>query len=252
MSNTSRVDKDLFEAEHYLGKPADADDLIIDRRIRLVRQIPGFIGKELHLLEIGCGNGATMLKLAHEFATVTGLEYNDDHRAAFDMLAAEYKTTNASFVQWDMMQGPYAPQADRLISFEVIEHLPDESALSHYFGSLKSGGLAAFSVPNKWWIFETHGARLPLLPWNRVPFFSWLPTPIHERWANARIYTKGRIRRALEKHGFEVLEMKYVTAPMDVLKWKPLQNLMRRYIFNADTTANPCKAVSIFIVAKKN
>ena len=44
MSNTSRVDTSMFEEDHYLGKPADADDLIIERRIRLLRQIPGFVG----------------------------------------------------------------------------------------------------------------------------------------------------------------------------------------------------------------
>jgi hypothetical protein len=111
--------------------------------------------------------------------------------------------------------------------------------------------MAAFSVPNKWWIFETHGARLPLLPWNRVPFFSWLPTPLHERWANARIYSKSRIKRLLEKHGFEVLDMQYIMAPMDVIKWKPLQQFLRKYVFNADTTSMPFKSVSIFIIAQK-
>ena len=29
---------------------------------------------------------------------------------------------------------------------------------------LKPGGRFIISVPNKWWIFETHGADLPLLP----------------------------------------------------------------------------------------
>jgi hypothetical protein len=111
--------------------------------------------------------------------------------------------------------------------------------------------MAAFSVPNKWWIFETHGARLPLLPWNRVPFFSWLPRPLHGRWANARIYTKRRIKKLLETHGFEVLSMQYVTAPMDVVKWKPLKNFLRKFVFNSDTTRVPFKAVSIFISARK-
>lgn len=251
MSNTSRVDKKLFEDSHYLGKPADANDLIIDRRIDLVRRIPGFVGKELTLLEIGCGNGATLLKLASDFARVTGLEYNRDHEQDYNKLREAMGVSNSEFVVWDMMSGPYTPQADRLISFEVIEHLPSEDAVAHYFQSMKSGGLAAFSVPNKWWIFETHGARLPLLPWNRVPFFSWLPTPIHEKWANARIYTKSRIRKLLEKHGFEVTGMQYVTAPMDVVRWKPLKNFLRKFVFNSDTTGWPFKAVSIFITARK-
>jgi SAM-dependent methyltransferase len=251
MSNTARVDKSMFEEAHYLGKPADADDLIVQRRLRMIYNIPGFTGKDLDLLEIGCGNGNTVLQLAPEFQSAVGLEYNDVHKTEFEQLQRQLNRPDAVFQVWDIMEKPYAPQVDRLVSFEVIEHLPSEEGVANYAASLKQGGLAAFSVPNKWWIFETHGARLPLLPWNRVPFFSWLPTPLHERWANARIYTKSRIKTLLEKHGFEVLDMQYVTAPMDVIKWKPLQQFLRKYVFNSDTTRIPFKSVSIFVTARK-
>jgi hypothetical protein len=50
---------------------------------------------------------------------------------------------------------------------------------------------------------------------------------LHERWALARIYTKGRIKQLMEDSGFEVLEMHYVMAPMDVVKWRPLQQFLR-------------------------
>lgn len=251
MSNTARVDKNLFEESHYLGRPADADDLIIQRRIRILKSHAEFMDNKASLLEIGCGNGITMLQLAPDFASATGLEYVDSHRQTFNMLKDELKVSNAVFLQWDIMASPYVPQADRLISFEVIEHLPSEDGVANYAGSVKKGALCAFTVPNKWWIFETHGARLPLLPWNRVPFFSWLPKPIHEKYALARIYTRKRICRLLEKHGFEVLNTSYVTAPMDVVKWPPLKNFLRRYFFGKDTTRNPFKAVSIFVLVRK-
>jgi hypothetical protein len=145
----------------------------------------------------------------------------------------------------------FEPKCQRLVSFEVIEHLPTEDGVKHYADSVEAGALCAISVPNKWWIFETHGASLPLLPWNRVPLFSWLPTIIHERWALARIYTKRRITKLLEKNGFEILETKYIMAPMDVIKWKPLQAFLRKYVFNSDTTAIPFKSVSIMVFCKK-
>ena len=105
---------------------------------------------------------------------------------------------NCEFKIFDIEKEKLNEKFDRIISFEVIEHLKDENNVKAYYEALKDGGLAAISVPNKWWIFETHGTRLPLLPWNRVPFFPWLPKPIHERFANARIYTKKRIKNLLK------------------------------------------------------
>ena len=251
MSNTSRVDKALFEAEHYLGKPADTDDLLVERRIALVEAYSGFISQNLDLVEIGCGNGNTAVPMAKHFQSVTGLEYAAVHQQEFEGLKAKYDAHNAEFGVWDIMARPYEPAADRLISFEVIEHLPSEAGVANYAKSLKIGGVAAISVPNKWWIFETHGANLPLLPWNRVPFFSWLPRPLHERWAHARIYTKKRICSLLEQHGFEIEKVEYIMAPMDVIKWKPLKNFLRKWVFNSHTTNIPFKAVSILVFCKR-
>ena len=284
MSNTERVDKSLFEEEHYLGKPADADDLLVRRRIAMLEEFEPFWHGE-NLLEIGCGNGNTVLPLSKKFTRSVGLEYADVHQKDYNLLRNQLGVTNSEFESWDILSGPYRFSAnlkehaetqevgqhefasveltsekisngdnnlaDRLISFEVIEHLPNEDGVRNYAKSLRIGGIAAISVPNKWWIFETHGANLPWLPWNRVPFFSWLPTPLHERWAHARIYTKKRIVNLLEKHGFEILKVQYVTAPMDVVKWKPLQSFLRNWVFRGNSTINPFKAVSILVFCKR-
>lgn len=251
MNNTQRVDKTLFEGAHYLGKPADADDLLVSRRLSILKGFNEFWDTDATVLDIGCGNGNTILPLAKSFRQVYGLEYAADHISDFHRLKENLKADNAEWVQHDISKAPFEPQVDRLISFEVIEHLPSEDAVKNYAKSLKNGGLFAISVPNKWWIFETHGASLPLLPWNRVPFFSWLPRPLHERWSLARIYTKRRIKTLLENSGFEVWSMHYVMAPMDVVKWKPLQQLLRKYIFGSDTTKIPFKSVSIMVFGKK-
>ena len=102
------------------------------------------------------------------------------------------------------------------------------------------------------YVFAPFKVTLPLLPWNRVPFFSWLPKFIHERFANARIYTKSRIRKVMEDAGFEVLSIQYITAPMDVLKDGWLKRFVLKYIFNTETTTIPFLSTSIFVVARKN
>ena len=250
MASTDRIPKERFAGDHYLGRPADFTDLIVKRRVELVKQIPGFTGKELTLADIGCGNGASMLLLAPYFKQCDGFEVFPKNEAAFNNLQQATGITNCSFNLLDIEKENWPNTYDRLISFEVIEHLTNDANVCAFKQLLKPGGLAAITVPNKWWIFETHGAKLPLLPWNRVPFFSWLPRPLHERWANARIYTKKRITNVLVKAGFEVIESKYVTAPLDVLKNQRLKKWMQKYFFTGDTTSTPFKATAIFIIAR--
>jgi len=246
-----RIPEELFQTDgHYLGRPADFNDRIVKRRIRLVENIPGFLGKYLSLLDIGCGNGASMFLLSNAMQRCIGIEIANEHEQEFHAFKSR-NIQNCSYQILDVVNNEATEKYDRIISFEVIEHLSNESGMQFYFNSLKDDGMLAISVPNKWWIFETHGAKLPLLPWNRVPLFSWLPRPIHEKFANARIYTKKRIRNLLENYGFEVIQSRYVTAPMDVLPNGKIKDWLIEHIFNSDTTRIPFKATSIFVVAKK-
>lgn len=252
MSYKERVPKELFQEDgHYMGRPADFSDRIITRRVRLVESIKNFTGKSYTLIEIGCGNGASMFLLANKMKSCLGIEITNEHKNDFDSYKQKNNVTNCEYKILDVVENKATEKFDRLISFEVIEHLSDESGLKYYYDSLKDDGILAITVPNKWWIFETHGAKLPLLPWNRVPFFSWLPRPIHEKYANARIYTKKRIQKLLESHGFEVIQSSYITAPMDVLPDGKIKNWIIKTMFNKDTTCVPFKSTSIFVVAKK-
>lgn len=251
MNYEDRVPEELVKDGHYLGRPADMDDKIIRRRVDLVKNFKGFCGKGLELLEIGCGNGASMFLLAPEFKNCFGIEIENSHLEEFKNFKAQLGIENVDCTILDIEREDLPKQYDRIISFEVIEHLKDDRNVTRFLSQLKDDGLMAISVPNKWWIFETHGAKLPLLPWNRVPFFSWLPRFIHERFANARIYTKSRIRKLLESTGFEILEISYITAPMDVLKDGKLKRWLVKNIFNKETTMNPFLSTSIFVVARK-
>lgn len=250
MNNTERVDTKLFDNDHYLGKPAGDQDKIVQRRVELLYEQPGFFHKEHDCIEIGCGGGATINQVAHHFRNCLGVDIYD-YSGEFEKQKKYWGATNTNFRLLNLEVEKPEQQFQRIISFEVIEHFKDEDTVQKYYELLEPGGLAAISVPNKWWIFETHGARLPLLPWNRVPFFSWLPRFLHERWANARIYTRKRISRLLEKHGFEVVYCCYITAPMDVLREGRLKRFLTRTIFRNNKTSIPILSTSIFVLAKK-
>lgn len=252
MNYQTRIPKDLFRTDgHFLGRPANFGDRIVARRIRLLEKTPNFIAPNCSLLNIGCGNGASMFLLSDRMKTCTGIEITDQHKASFNTYKLQHKIENCHYKIVDVVKSKAVEKFDRIISFEVIEHLENETGLQYYYDSLKHDGLLAISVPNKWWIFETHGAKLPLIPWNRVPLFSWLPRFIHERLANARIYTKKRIQDLLKSYGFEVLELSYITAPMDVLPHGKFKNWIIENIFPHDTTEIAFKATSIFVVATK-
>lgn len=244
------IDHSLFKEDHYLGKPADTTDKIISRRINILSNYPEFFGTDLSLIEVGCGSGATINKLAHAFDHCIGVDVFD-YSKQFEQLKNSLHAVNAEFRLLNLEEQLPAEKFDRLISFEVIEHLKSEKSVANFNEVLKPGGIAAITVPNKWWIFETHGARLPLLPWNRVPFFSWLPRPIHERLANARIYTANRILSLLKTNGFDIIEWCYITAPMDVLKEGKLKRWLVKNIFRFDITTNPFLSTSIFVIARK-
>jgi SAM-dependent methyltransferase len=141
---------------------------------------------------------------------------------------------------------------DYAISFEVLEHVRHEqNALSELCRVIKPGGKLVMSVPNRWWVFETHGANLPVLPWNRVPFFSWLPKTLHDRYARARIYTRGEIVGKISRAGFSVERSLYITAPMDVVKWPPAQRLLRATVFRGDLTRIPTLSTAVMVTAER-
>lgn len=235
------------------GKPAEYDDLIVSRRIRILKSIPGFFGPGFTLLDVGCGNGASIAQLNDQFEHCTGIDISTPDIEQFKAVISDQGLSNceAHVINADdpILDGK---KFHRLISFEVLEHVDhDVTVAKNMYQALTDNGMAAITVPNKCWIFETHGAYLPLLPWNRVPFFSWLPTRIHEKYAKARIYSKRRIINVLKEAGFTILDSYYVTAPMDVIKWDGLRNFLRKTIFKKQTTKIPFLATAIMVVARK-
>ncbi len=142
--------------------------------------------------------------------------------------------------------------ADVVTSFTVLEHVPDErAALAEMRRVLRPGGRLIISVPNRWWVFETHGADLPWLPWNRVPLVSWWPKRLHDRWARARIYRLREIVALVESAGFTVTDTQRLTAPMDMIPWPSVQRTARRAIFRGDCTPCPFLATEVLVAAER-
>ncbi|HMK38177.1 MAG TPA: class I SAM-dependent methyltransferase, partial [Bacteroidota bacterium] len=170
------------------GLPASYGQEILARRRRLTDSLIPLDGKII--LDFGCGNGAQTMELRGGRRTIIAVDLGFED---LSILRAAAGADRGVFpVLYDGTDLPLADgSVDVTVCYDVLEHVPDEAvALAEIRRVLKPGGEFLLTVPNKSWIFETHGAALPLLPWNRVPFFSWLPDPVHRRFAHARIYRK--------------------------------------------------------------
>ncbi len=234
------------------GKPAERGDFVLQRRFRLASKFAPAPGRVL--LDFGCGNGAQ----TRFFADLSDLVVGVDVDRAFlrQMTVASERGESATKLRAVLYDGSTLPlrdaSVDFVISFEVLEHVADEDrALEELHRVMRPGASLVMSVPNRWWVFETHGATLPWLPWNRVPLFSWLPKSLHDRWAHARIYRRREIVAKIRNAGFEVRHSTYVTAPMDVVKWGPLRDALRGSLFRADHTSVPFLATAVLVIAER-
>ena len=187
------------------GKPAEYGQELIKRRVRITTSFISLRGKVI--LDFGSGNGAQTIELAQQGCRIVACDIDAADLAVLAAYVTANKVDNVTPTLYDGVKVPAADASfDAVVSYAVLEHVNDETnALAEIHRVLKDAGEFLIAVPNKWWVFETHGARLPLLPWNRVPFFSWLPGPIHGRFARARIYTRKGITALLKRNGFEVL-----------------------------------------------
>lgn len=234
------------------GVPAGGGQFILSRRHRLAS--PWLPWPRQHLVDVGCGNGAQTLEFSENFDRLSGIDINEEYLGEFQReitrrgLGARVRTAAS--------EGAAIPvddhSADCVMSFTVLEHVPDQMAsLREMHRILRPGGRLILTVPNRWWIFETHGADLPLLPWNRVPLVSWWPKKLHDRYARARIYRKREIRQLVREAGFTVDSTFNLTAPLDVMTWAPLQKTLRALFFRSDRTVFPFLATEIMVVASR-
>ena len=234
------------------GRPALAGQSILERRYRIVRNILGERLNDSAMLDIGCGNGAQTILFKKDVRQLIGLDLFSAYEAETPV-----ERNCFDFIRGSAQDLPFKPESiDVITAFEVLEHLlDDQQAVNEIARVLKPDGVFFFSVPNKWWLFESHGAVVPGLnwiPWHRVPFFGWLPRPIHERLAKARTYTCDRARKLVGQCGLKPIAAGFITAPLDVLGDSAFKWLLKKLVFRRDTTRNPFLAVNLFIAVQKS
>jgi len=244
----------MSDLKHILpGEPIPRGSLFHKRRYRVaLAYINNLKNREL-LLDIGCGNASQTEYFAKNFRLTMGIDLQFQRLPEFNNDLIKAGITNIKMMGANSEGLPFNREVfDCVTCFEVLEHVVEQrQTLAEIWRVLKPNGVVILSVPHRWWLFETHGADLPILPWNRIPFFSWLPKTIHDKWARARNYTLKEIGKIVQEAGFTQINIKLLTAPMDVVNSEKLQKLLRKAIFRNDVTSIPFLASNIFVCAKK-
>jgi 2-polyprenyl-3-methyl-5-hydroxy-6-metoxy-1,4-benzoquinol methylase len=160
-------------------------------------------GRELTVLEVGCGGGATLAlaKSQGKAARVIGIEVDPQAASSARMSVDEVIEGNVEAIEL-----PFAPESiDVVILSEILEHLIDPWLfLKRLRPQLKVGGLMYASSPN-----VAHISVLRMLLRNRWDYtdrgcFDWT----HLRWFTFETY-----REMIEHAGFEVIWTRSI-APM--------------------------------------
>lgn len=233
------------------GEPISYGALGIQRRLDVVRRHVSLEGQRL--LDVGCGNGAQTMSFLEHTGWCDAIDMDAGLLSLFQEQLRVREMYHCSLHRMDAQALDFRDQVfDVITAIEVLEHVPDHHiTLDEMFRVLKPGGWLVLSVPNRWWPLETHGAALPLLPWNRVPFFSWLPKALHDRYAHARIYTRGQVKDLVKQHGFQVRYSEYIMPPLDKLRRPGLRRLLRNILFPMEGTPLGVFGVSVFVFAQK-
>ncbi len=153
------------------------------------------------ILDVGCGDGLFWDKL-RAFGSVEGIE-PDERLVSPDNPDRDLIEVN------DFLDGRRREKVDLLLMLDVLEHIEnEEAAVSRARDLLLPGGQFVLTVPAFNFLWSYHDVLN----------------------GHFRRYTKGRLARALEKSGFEVISMRYCFV------WMLAPLLVRKLLFRKPPT----------------
>ena len=105
------------------------------------------------VLDVGCGTGRQTIKIAKRCKKVYAVDFSPKSIEVLDRKLEEQGIENVETSIGDLTQPlPIEEKVDKIISVQVIQHIPSESArlqtLKIYTSQLKSGGICVVSVYN--------------------------------------------------------------------------------------------------------
>jgi SAM-dependent methyltransferase len=199
-------------------------------RLNLLKDLS--IGKKV--LSVGCGICAELNFFRRANFFTLGL----DPVRRF-LLEAKKNNYSDNFVQTVGEHLPFRNDTfDLVLQFEVLEHVKNlRATLEETYRILKPKGLLFVTVPNRFFVLETHGIQVSpymviQLLGIGVPFFSMFPNFLRRKFERARIFTQAEIVTLLKERYLEPVKIEYLMPPLDQLKNNALTNAMGNVFFS--------------------
>ncbi len=174
-----------------------------------------------NVLDIGCGGGILAESMARKGATVTGIDLSEKALKVADLHSLETGVAvRYELIAAEALAGREPAQYDVVTCMEMLEHVPDPSAIVKACATLvKPGGKVFFSTINrnpKAYLFAVIGAEYLL---------RMLPKGTHDY---AKFLTPAELAQFSRNAGLQV----------DALKGMGYNPLTQIYSLNQDTSVN--------------
>lgn len=233
-----------------LGEPSYVWRAGQNRRLEMIREW-GNLDTARRILDVGTGMGLYLqqmqsVALRVEFAA--GTEYEFDR-------AREAKGKGGIVTAGEPLPFP-DNTFDTILSHEVLEHVGDDGlAAREMVRVLRLGGRAVIFVPNRGWLFETHG-----IYWGGQYYFgnkfgvNYLPDFIRNRLApHVKIYTQSGIRALFAGQPIKIIHHSQIFPGYDnIVHRRPaLGKLLRAATYALEATPLRALGLSHLLVVEK-
>lgn len=233
-----------------LGEPSYVWRAGQDRRLEMIRQW-GRLDAARRVLDVGTGLGLYLHRMRTGGPRVE-LAVGTEYEWARAREAAAHETVVVAAEPL-----PFATDTfDLVLSHEVLEHVgDDERAVQEIVRVLRPGGRAVIFVPNRLWLFETHG-----IVWRGTYQFgnkfgiNYLPDPLRNRLApHVRAYTARGLRARLAGLPVRVVHHTQIFPGYDnVVRRRPaLGRLLRAVTYALEATPLRAIGLSHLLVVEK-
>ena len=152
------------------------------------------------VLDLGCGWGSLSLWLAarHPQSTIVAVSNSNTQRAFIEQQAAERGLNNLTVITRDVNSLQLDQSFDRIVSVEMLEHVPQpQSIVQAVADLLKPGGVAVFSTIN-----QSRKAHLQMITLAE-DVLRWVPKGTHD---SAKFIRPSQLMRYCENAGLTLRE----------------------------------------------